>query len=217
MITIQQLESFVTEVVTVEQGMMLQNIALMTQALGLGGFPHWAAHAFGWFQALGFRMSEMRASRYLGMGWLLSSLANLLGRDPAVPYVLGLEHNGVPLLKSMCPPYYPSMEAAVRALVDAKIGPQGIFRGGAIHSAWGDPAAVAKVCPAPSEANIQAAIAYCEYVYATYGRFPAYAPPLRTVLGFQANHLDLEFYDRHYRPDALSAAQREHMQTWHGG
>jgi len=26
------------------------------------------AHAFGWFQALGFRMGEMTASRYLGMG-----------------------------------------------------------------------------------------------------------------------------------------------------
>jgi hypothetical protein len=62
-ITIQQLEEFVTEMVTLEQGMMLQNIALMVQALGLGGFPHWAAHAFGWFQALGFRMGEMRASR----------------------------------------------------------------------------------------------------------------------------------------------------------
>ena len=61
-----------TEFVSVEQGMMLQNIALMVQAMGLGGFPHWAAHAFGWFQALGFRMGEMRASRYLGMGRILS-------------------------------------------------------------------------------------------------------------------------------------------------
>lgn len=214
-ITIQQLESFVTEVVTIESGMMLQNIALMTQAMGLGGFPHWAAHAFGWFQALGFRMGEMRASGYLGMGRILSTLAKWLGRDPVVPYVIGLEHNGVPLMKSMCPPYYPSMEAAVRALVDAKVGPQGIFRGGAVHSAWGDPAAVAKVCPAPSETNIQAAIDYCEYVYRTYGRFPAYAPPMRTVLGFQVNHLDVEFYDRYYRPDALPEAQREHMKHWH--
>ena len=29
---------------------MLQNLALMVQALGLGGFPHWAAHPFGWFR-----------------------------------------------------------------------------------------------------------------------------------------------------------------------
>src|ERR1043165_55370 len=72
-VTIQQLEDFVIEFVSVEQGMMLQNIALMVQCMGLGGFPHWAAHAFGCFQALGFRMGEMRASRYLGMGRILSA------------------------------------------------------------------------------------------------------------------------------------------------
>jgi hypothetical protein len=34
--TIRQVEQFVTEFVTVEQGMMLQNLGLMAQALGLG-------------------------------------------------------------------------------------------------------------------------------------------------------------------------------------
>ena len=41
------------------------------------------------------------------------------------------------------------------------------------------------------DANLQAAIAYCEYIYRRYGRFPAYAPPMKTVLGFQVNHLDV--------------------------
>ena len=54
-VTIQQLEDLVTEFVTAEQGMMIQNVALMIQAMGLGGFPHWAAHAYSWFQALGAR------------------------------------------------------------------------------------------------------------------------------------------------------------------
>lgn len=213
--TIQQIEALVTEVVTVEQGMMLQNIALMVQAMGLGGFPHWAAHPFGWFQTLGFRMGEMRSSRYLGMGSVYSFLARLLGRDPTVPYVLGLEHDGAPLLSAMCPPYYPSMEAAVRALVDAKVGPQGIFRGGAKHSAWRDATTVAEAAPAPSESNIEAVISYCGYVFSRYGRFPAYSPAMRTVLGFQVNHVDLEFYERFYRSEAISESQREHMRCWH--
>ena len=42
--------------------------------------------------------------------------------------------------------------------------------------------------------------AYCECVWARYGRFPAYQPPMRTLLGFQVNHLDCAFYDRHYKP-----------------
>jgi len=215
-LTIQQLEGLVNEFVTAEQGMMLQNIALMVQAIGLGGFPHWAAHPFGWFQALGFRMGEMRSSRYLGMGRILSAITRLLGRDQPVPYVLGLEQDGVPLLKTMCPPYYPTMEAAVRAFVEHKFGPQGIFRGGAMDSAWRDPASVANASPAPSEANIQATIAYCEYVYGRYGRFPAYSPPMSTLVGFQANHLDLDFYDKFYDAKALAEAQRQHMTHWHG-
>jgi hypothetical protein len=32
------------------------------------------------------------------------------------------------------------------------------------------------------------------------------------VLGFQASHLDAEFYDRFYRQEALSATQREDFQ-----
>jgi hypothetical protein len=71
--------------------------------------------------------------------------------------------------------------------------------------------------PAPSEAVIQATIAYCDYIYRRYGRFPAYIPSLRTVLGFQVNHVDVEFYDRFYRPQALTETQRQHMESWHGG
>jgi hypothetical protein len=34
-------------------------------------------------------------------------------------------------------------------------------------------------------------------------------PPYRTVLNFQASHLDAEFYDQFYRPEALSETQRK--------
>lgn len=42
--TVRQVEQFVTEFVTAEQGMMLQNLGLMSEALGLGGFPNFANH-----------------------------------------------------------------------------------------------------------------------------------------------------------------------------
>jgi hypothetical protein len=53
------------------------------------------------------------------------------------------------------------------------------------------------------------------YIHDRYGRFPAYLPPFRTVLGYQAVHLDLDFYDRYYRPEALTQTQREHLARWH--
>jgi hypothetical protein len=213
---IRDLESLVTEFVTIEQGMVLQNLGLMVQALGLGGFPHWAAHPYGWLRALGFRMDELPASRYLGMSRPLRWVSRLLGRDVPVPLAVGLELAGRPLLAPYRPPYHASMEAAVRAVVELKFGPEGVFRRGTGGSAWRDPARVADAAAAPSSAAIDATIAYATYVWERYGRFPAYAPPFRTVLGFQASHVDVEFYDRFYRPEALTATQREHLARWHG-
>jgi hypothetical protein len=213
--TVQQFESVVSEFVMAEQAMMIQNLSLMTQAIGLGGFPHWAAHPFAWFQALGFRLAEMPASLFLGMSWPRRWAARLLGLDQNVPYAIGLERNGVSLLKPFCPPHYPSMEAAVRTVVEMKFGAQGAFRPKATESAWSNPSAVSAAAAGPSEATIAATVAYCQYIYDQYGRFPAYHTPLLTALGFQANHLDLGFYERYYRPEALTDTQRKHMKNWH--
>jgi hypothetical protein len=214
-ITIQQLETLVTELVTSETGMMIQNLGLMTQAMGLGGFPHWAAHYYGWFKSLGFRMTEVKATRFLGMSWLLRVIAKLLNRDQPVPYVLGLEVDGAWLLKPFCPPHYSSMKEAVHAVVEMKWGRQGIFREGASNSTWLDPDKISDAAPGVSDAAVEATIAYCNYIYQRYGRFPAYQTPLRTLLGFQANHVDVAFYDRFYRKEALTDLQRDHLQEWH--
>jgi hypothetical protein len=215
--TVQLFESVVSEYANAEQAMMIQNLSLMTQAMGLGGFPHWAHHPFAWFQALDFRMAVMPASRFLAVGWPQRWGMRLLRLDQDVPYAVGLERDGVVLLKPFCPPNYPCMEAAVRAVVDLKFGAGGVYRARTADSAWVDPSAVAAASPGPSEATVAATVAYCEYLYQRYGRFPAYPTPLGTALGFQANHLDLDFYQRHYRPEALTDTQRNHMRDWHGG
>src|SRR5262249_42708983 len=179
--TVRQVEQFVTEFVTIEQGMMLQNLGLMAQALGLGGFPNFANHDFAWFQALDFRMEQMPASRYVGAGPLVSFAMNAMKRNPSVPYPVGLERNGEALLKPFCPPYYGTMGEAVRAVVELKFGPGGVFRGTS-GSAWTKHEEVTKQVPPIGEPAIAAAIAYCEYLFGRYGRFPVYMPPYRTVL-----------------------------------
>jgi hypothetical protein len=158
----------------------------------------------------------MPASRYLGLSRPRRWLSRLLGRDVPVPLGLGLEAEGRPLLAPYRPPYHASMEAAVRAVVDLKFGPDGVFRRGVQTSAWRDPARVAETALAPSAAAVDATIAFATYVWARYGRFPAYAPAIRTVLGFQVSHVDVEFYERYYRPEALTETQREHVARWHG-
>jgi hypothetical protein len=207
--TIQAIETSLLEAVAIEQGMVLQNLALMSQALGLGGFPNFARHEYGWFEALGFKLQTMPASRYLGANALISTVLKVLGKDRAVPYPIGLEREGHVLLKPFCPPYYPNMAEAVRAFVDYKFGAGGVFRTGALTSGWRDPLNTTKQIPAPSETAIQATIAYCDYIYQRYGRFPTYSAPFRTVLGYQATHVDAEFYDTFYKPEALSETQRK--------
>jgi hypothetical protein len=206
--TIQMAETALLESMATEHGMVLQNLALMAEALGLGGFPNFARHEYSWFQAAGFRMGSMPASRYAGTNRFLSAVASLFIKDPVIPYPLGLERDNKVLLQPFCPPYYKSMEEAVRAFVETKFGSKGSYRGGARESTWGDPESCATKIPAPSAAAVDATIAYCDYVYKRYGRFPAYTPPFRTVIGFQACHVDVDFYDRFYSADSTPDAVR---------
>jgi hypothetical protein len=214
-LTVERLENILHSVCMVEHGMILQNLGLMAQAMGLGGFPNFAGHEFAWFEALDFRMREMTTMEFMGARAPLRVAAGLLGRDPKLAFPVGLERDGEVLLKPYCPPYYPTMEAAVRAVVERKFGAAGLFRGAVSTSGFADPSAVARASAPLSDAAVDATIAYCSYLYKTYGRFPAYPAPFRTSVGFQAAHLDLAFYDKHYRPEALSETHRRHRERWH--
>ena len=134
-----------------------------------------------------------------------------LGKDLPVPTAVGLERDGETLIKPFCPPYYRNMEEAVLAFVDYKYEQgRGTFRDGGAATGWQDGARVQKGIPPYSDEAIAATVAYCEYVYERYGRFPANSGPFRTVLAHQAHHLDPEFYDRFYRAEALTDTQRRH-------
>lgn len=206
--TIQMVESALLESMATEHGMALQNLALMAEALGLGGFPNFARHEYSWFQAAGFRMGSMSASRYAGVGRFVSGVASFFAKDPVISYPLGLESGNQVLLRPFCPPYYPSMEEAVRAFVESKFGAQGSYCGRAKESAWRNAESCAGKISAPSAAAVDATISYCDYVHKRYGRFPAYTAPFRTMMGFQVSHVDIDFYDRFYAGEATPEAVR---------
>ncbi|MFN8535480.1 MAG: hypothetical protein U0556_18240 [Dehalococcoidia bacterium] len=213
--TVAQVETVVAEMLAVEVGMMLQNIHLMAQAIGVSGWPNFARHESGWFQALGFRMATMPSTKFLGAGPTVSFLARTFGRDVEVTYPIALEVDGQPVLRPYCPPNFPSMRDAVYAVAEEKFGPNGVFRAGAAASDWQDPTVATAKIPRPRDSVIEATAAYCQYLWDTYGRFPVYLSPFRSLLGSQVTHLDLAFYDRFFRPQALSETQRRHQATWH--
>ena len=91
-----------------------------------------------------------------------------------------------------------------------------LIRSGSRREIYADHAATTKQVEPVSEATIQAVIAYCEYLWKRYGRFPVHMPPYRTVLGFQACHLDTEFYDKFYKPGAVSESVRKDFESRNG-
>ena len=182
------LDTWMYEFAAVEQGAMLQNLALVTAALGLGGFPHLASHPFGWFQALDFRMTDIPFSRTIGAGPVMKGLLRVLKKDIPIPTAVGLERDGQVLIKPFCPPYYRSMEEAVLAFVDYKYAQgQGTLRDGGAATNWQDGARVQAGIPRYSDQAIAATIACCEYLYARYGRIPATNGPFRTLDGLSGS------------------------------
>jgi hypothetical protein len=216
--TVNDFESYIMELAAVEQGLMLQSMQLAAEALGLGSFPHYGAQKWSWFEALGFRLEQFPLAKVMAAGPLRTRAMNLLRKNPEIPVAVGLELAGEPLIKPYCPPWYPSMEAAVHAFVDAKFAEQGgAFRDRSGLGPWTDPQQVQSSIVRYSDRSIDAVVAFCEYVYARYGRFLGGFGPLRNLMAFQVHHLDTEFYDRFYRPGAYEDAHREHFARWHGG
>jgi len=212
------LETIIVEFVMAEQAFIAHNLSLVEQAMGLGGWTHFAsASDVAWMRALGFQMGSQKASQALNAGVLKRLLMRLLGKDMDIPFALGLEVEGEAVLTPYCPPYYPSMGAAVRAFLEhkraavwqAEVDPEAV-------GTWAHPNRVQASIPWFSDRAIQATIDYCTYLHETYGRFPAYFGPMRTTLAHQAHHLDLDFYDEHFGAGAYSETQRRHDEIWHG-
>ena len=203
------LDTWMYEFAAVKQGSILQNLALMSTALGLGGFPHLASHPFAWFQALGFQMTDLPFSRTIGAGPLTKGLLRALKKDIPMPTAVGLERDSQVLIKPFCPPYYRTMEEAVLAFVEYKYAEgQGTLRDGGAASNWLDGAMVQAGIPRYSDQAIAATIACCEYIYSRYGRIPATNGPFRTLMAYQSHHLDADFYRKFYRPEAVSEIKR---------
>jgi hypothetical protein len=202
--TLTELESWLLELPAIEQGAMVQNLGLMTQALGLGGFPHYAAHPYKWFEALGFRMGQVPLPQFPGGSGLVKKLVQRPAAEILVDVGLGLEVDGQTLIKPYCPPYYANMREAVLAFVDYKFHQQtGIYHGGEQTSGWRNAKQIQSEIPGYSQQNIEAVIAYCEYLWETYGRFPLTSGPVRTIMAYQAHYIDKDFYRSFYRPEVI--------------
>lgn len=202
----------------VEAELLIQNLLLTIQAMGLGGWVH--AGFPGQF-LLGDPGYRARYGPGLGFEFSKPKLNWRVMLRPITP-LPAWSANPVGLadhLKAYCPPNYPDMASAVDALLADKYGPGGLystpegfgpaFKPGLAQTfidevAHYDPDVVA------------CAKDICTYIYETYGRFPAHVDAFHVPgIWVQAHHLALDYYDSLY-VHGYSETQAQHDALWHG-
>lgn len=197
-----QLESAMRMITSgTEQGIMLQNMYLALQAMGLGGWIFSSSVGQYIMAAMGFRFEAAAAQ---------GPIKPLI--DAPVLSCVGLD--GV--FQAYCPPYYPDMGAAVQAIWDAKWGGRGIYKEEGGPVAFKDRQSLDKLVSKTPDWCLEATKAFAEYIWKTYGKFPATIDPMEMNIWFQAHHLETDFYDRYYQPGAYHQAIKDHMAAWHG-
>jgi hypothetical protein len=186
-----------------EQAIMLQNMYLALQAMGLGGWIFTSSVSAFIFPMMGFRFHI--PSRF-------GPIKTLNQEAGPRPVPVGLDDH----FQAFCPPYYPDMDAAVQAIFDAKWGGSGIYKEEGGPVGLKDRQSLDKLVQKTPGWCLDATKALCSYIWETYGRFPATIDPMMMNIWFQAHHLETEFYDRYYQPGAYHETIRQHMGVWHG-
>jgi hypothetical protein len=194
-----------------EAFLFMQNLLLVGEALGLGGWVHssvfppylWQQDPTKQWHGLGFRMVEPKPVRPTPP--VPASQPNPVGIDS--------------ILESCCPPYVKTMDEAVERVLEDKFGSQG---------AYGDVDVFARSYKSRGSAEeflhkarrfSNQAVEYtkeiCNYIIGTYGRFPAHVDAFYTPgIWIQFSHLEMEYYEKFYDP-AQFQRQAKHHALWH--
>lgn len=183
---------------TVELGTSCYAGALMLQAMGLGGWMFNGVDPFAMLGASG-------APEAPGLGFRYD-------RDERWPYPNPTGLEGV--MEGFCPPHYPDMRAAVEAVCERKFGPGGPFHPDT-PGPWKDSRKVRSAAEIHDERFRECVALQAQYVYDTFGKFPGTVPSMFLIMYLQAHHLDLDFYDRFYKPGAYLRTHAAHMERWH--
>jgi hypothetical protein len=175
---------------------MIQNIALASTAMGLGGW-----HFGGYVSLILFGGTPLTN----GLGFRF-----VTGKDK-MPTPVGRDG----FIEPLCPPYVKSMDEAVEKFYDEKFGPDGVYKTDSGITPWSDKEMHKKI-RTPSEESKEMAKAFLNYVYKTYGRFPAFVDAVQLPVAYAAHHPDLDFYKQYYPKEILTDTIKNHMKLWHG-
>ncbi len=208
----------------IEADLLLQNLMLTADAMGLGAWIHATIAPP---VLLGDPKFRGRYGPMLGFDWSTPPWkpVDLLRWHVPLPRyadlratTVGLRHRGEHLIKAMCPPNYDSMAAAVDAVVADKFGPGGVYRDEALFARIfrGEFGSAYLAEASDYSADVIACTRdICTYIYETHGRFPAHCDTIHVPgVWLQTHHLEDGYYERYFR-HGLSEAHLQHDQRWH--
>lgn len=183
--------------VTVELSCACYAGALMLQALGLGGWMYEGINPFSVLGASGDPEVPGLGFRY-----------DMIEGQP-LPHVTGLE--GV--FEGHCPPHFADMRAAVESVVTRKFGKGGPFNANTKGPYKETDAVRSKGAPIDAE-FIDCVTTMAQYIFNSFGRFPATVPAVFTLMYLQAHQLDTGFYDTHFSDNSYLATHAHHDENW---
>jgi hypothetical protein len=208
----------------IEADLLLQNLALVLQAMGLGGWIHASVSPPYLLGSPHLATAEDRRQG-LPFDWQTPRfrLLDLFRWGTFLPSVrahpVGLKVADEFLIKGMCPPYYPNLSDAVDAVVAMKFGKQGIYEDRAyFRNAFRGGGGDRYVDEVPHyEPDVVACVKdVCNYIYHTHGRFPAHVDAIYVPgVWLQAHHLDLKYYDTLFN-NGYTQTHAQHQRLWHG-
>jgi hypothetical protein len=168
---------------------------LMLQAVGLGG---WMFDGIDPFSLLG-------AGDVQGLGFVYAK-----SPDWATPNVTGLPK----VFEAYTPPHVNDMREAVDKLVERKFGKGGPFNP-KTPGYYKETAKVRSSAQQCSEEFKECVSWQAQYIFDTFGKFPGKIPSIFVLQYLQAQHIDLEFYDKFYQKGAYLGTHARHMDEWH--
>lgn len=174
------------------------NVHLVVQALGLGGWLFSGINT----QAI---LGAFAPRGVTGFGFRFDRREGWLQPNP-----VGLDGYFEPLI----PPYVPDMHVAAQRFAERKFGPRGNHtpeRPGPYR----DDERVKSQTDRYSPAFVRYIGTLAQDIYDTFGKFPGTQPSVGIAAYTQVHHIDLDFYDTHYKDGAYLRTHAEHQRVWH--
>ncbi|MBT3325213.1 MAG: hypothetical protein HN396_03055 [Gemmatimonadales bacterium] len=190
-----------------------QNLMLVGQAMGLGGWIHGSV-----FPPYVFQDDPAKGLHGLGFRFQQPNTLSPWAPVPASqPNPIGIDG----ILEGLTPPYVKSMDEAVDRVIEAKYSAAGGAYGDedVFSRQYKDRASAGKYMKKATKfapRQVEYVKEMCNYIYDTYGRFPAHVDAFYTPgMWLQFSHLEMEYYDRYY-DKAQYERQAAHDKLWHG-